>query len=102
MIRNVKVKGNVYEMIARFNVPADYYLVYGNKRSYKPNYDIVNFKANIPKDLKELSLGDEKEIGKAEIPLIGPLFQNKVWLWIIMTVIILVLGWFSIRMLKTK
>lgn len=101
-IKTVKVKGYVYEMIARFNIPAEYYLVYGNKRAHKPIYDIVNFKENIPKEQTELSLDNEEEIGRAELPLIGPLFKNKVWLWIIMIVIIFVLGWFSIRMLKTK
>jgi hypothetical protein len=34
--------------------------------------------------------------------LIGPLFKNKAWLWAIMIIIILILGWFSVRMLKTK
>ena len=101
-IESITVKGNVYEMIVRCNTQAQYYLVYGNKRAHKPDYDIVNFKDNIPKELTELSLGDEHKISKAELLLVGPLFQNQAWLWVIMVIIILVLGWFSIRMLKTK
>lgn len=101
-IKTVTVKGYVHELIARFNKPAEYYLVYGNKRVYKPNYDIVNFQQNIPKELSELTIGDEERMQKAELPFIGPLFQNPVWLWAIMIFIILVLGWFSIRMLKSK
>ena len=101
-IETVTIKGYVYEIIVRFNKPAKYYLVYGNKRVNKPIYDIVNFQQNIPTELSELTVGNEERIQKAELPFIGPLFQNPAWLWVIMIVIILVLGWFSIRMLKNK
>ena len=101
-IEEITVKGYVHELVARFNKPAQYYLVYGNKRAYKPNYDIINFQQNIPKDLSGLSIGDEEEISKSGTSLIGPLFKNKAWLWAIMIIIILILGWFSVRMLKTK
>ena len=101
-VESVTVRGHIHELVARFNKAAQYYLVYGNKKAYKPNYDIINFQENIPKELNELVVGDEEKIGKAEMPLIGPLFQNQAWLWGIMIIIILVLGWFSIRMLKSK
>jgi hypothetical protein len=101
-IATVTIKGYVYEIIVRFNKPAKYYLVYGNKRINKPNYDIINFQQNIPIELSELTIGDEERIQKAELTFIGPLFQNPAWLWVIMIIIILLLGWFSIRMLKSK
>ncbi|MBN1407001.1 MAG: hypothetical protein JW956_04395 [Calditrichaceae bacterium] len=101
-IETVTVKGYVHELIARFNKPAQYYLVYGNKRAYKPNYDIINFQKNIPRQLSALNLDKEISIQKTELPIIGPLFSNPAWLWVIMIIIILVLGWFSIRMLKGK
>ena len=99
-IKTVTVKGFVHELVARFNKPAEYYLVYGNKRAYKPAYDIINFQKNIPGELNTLTLGKEEEIRHSELPIIGPLFKNKLWLWAIMLIIISVLGWFSIRMLK--
>ena len=101
-VEAITIKGYVHELIARFNQPAEYYLVYGNNRAYKPNYDIINFQKNIPQELTVLSLGEEELIQKSELPIIGPLFQNPVWLWLIMIIIILVLGWFSMRMLKSK
>ena len=101
-IEALTVKGYVHELVARFNKPAEYYLVYGNKTAYKPNYDIINFQKNIPQELSKLTLAEEEEINKSGIPLIGPLFKNEAWLWAIMIIIILVLGWFSIRMLKSK
>jgi hypothetical protein len=101
-IETVTVKGFVHELIARFSQPAEYLLVYGNKRAHRPNYDIINFQLSIPQKLSELSIGDEELIQKTELPIIGPLFQNPIWLWGIMIIIILVLGWFAMRMLKSK
>ena len=101
-IEAVTVKGYVHELVARLNKPAEYYLVYGNKKAYKPNYDIINFQQKIPQELSELTIGQEEPLKKSEFPLIGPLFQNQIWLWAIMIIIILVLGWFSVRMLKSK
>jgi len=39
---------------------------------------------------------------KEKIQVIEPLFKNKTWLWTIMAVIILLLGWFSIKMMNKK
>jgi hypothetical protein len=50
--------------------------------------------------LTTLNSGNEQLIEKEETPLIEPLFKNKTWLWSIMGLIILVLGWFSIRMMR--
>jgi hypothetical protein len=103
---SIHVKGNVYELIARFIEPAHYYMVYGNDLAYKPDYDIEKFKYKIPSPLKELALGNEESIsakisGK-ELEVTVPLFQSKTWLWAVMIVIIVILGWFSIRMIKKK
>ncbi|UII30005.1 DUF3999 family protein [Fulvivirga ulvae] len=94
------VKGNVYELHARFTELATYVLAYGNDRSATPNYDIVNFTNNIPKDLPALAVGEEEIITKGPIDATGPLFVNKAWLWAVMGLIIFVLGWFSIHMIR--
>jgi hypothetical protein len=31
---------------------------------------------------------------------VKPLFENKLWLWTIMILIIGILGWFSLKMMK--
>jgi uncharacterized membrane protein len=49
-----------------------------------------------------LQLGDEQIIGKAVSNKRAPLFQDKLWLWGIMALIILILGWFSVKMIKKK
>ncbi|MBL6445208.1 DUF3999 family protein [Fulvivirga sp. 29W222] len=94
------VKGNVYELHARFTEPASYILVYGNDRATSPNYDIVNFANKIPEAISTLTLGQEEVIDKVPIDPVVPIFENKTWLWVVMGLIIFVLGWFSVHMIR--
>lgn len=99
-INNIIAQGPVYQLISRFIEPADYHLYYGNQNTRKPNYDIARFTNNIPENPKKLALGNEIRLKKEVIKTDKPLFQNKIWLWAIMLVIIALLGWFSLKMLK--
>jgi hypothetical protein len=101
-IDGIKVKGYVHELTARFTENATYFLTYGNENATKPDYDIERFPDNVPKMLSSLELGNELEIAKEEAPKKTPLFENKIWLWLIMGLIILVLGWFSLKMMKKE
>ena len=101
-IDSVSVHGFVHELTMRFTEDADYYLVYGNPNASQPDYDIAHFQNEIPVNLSELVLGEEELIEKTTTPATEPLFKNKMWLWVIMGIIILVLGWFSLSMLKKK
>ncbi len=101
-VESIKVKGYVHELVARFTEPATYFLTYGNNNAVKPHYDIDRFKDKIPKTLTALELGDELAIKKGSVPVAEPLFQNKNWLWTVMTAIILLLGWFSVTMIRKK
>lgn len=101
-IDSVVVDGYVHELIVRCVAPATYYLTYGNKKAAKPHYDINRFAANIPTVLTPLTLGEEQSIEKKAVKTAAPLFQNKVWLWAIMILIISLLGWFAIRMMRQK
>src|SRR5690606_10226447 len=93
-IEGATAKGYTHKLIARFAEKADYYLVYGNENANKPNYDISKFTTNIPDNISEVTLSDEKTIDKKEESKTSPLFENKLWLWIIMGLIICLLGWF--------
>lgn len=99
-VNSVQIKGYVHELIARFSEPASYYLTYGKSNPLKPNYDISKFENSIPKNLKPLELKPLQSIEKKPLEKPEPLFKNKLWLWIVMGLIILVLGWFSIKMIK--
>jgi len=101
-LNTIEVKGYIHELVARFTEQGSYYLTYGNKRAARANYDIERFRDNIPKTLTALNLNAEMTLEKEKIQVIEPLFKNKTWLWTIMAVIILLLGWFSIKMMNKK
>ncbi|AGC78591.1 uncharacterized protein DUF3999 [Nonlabens dokdonensis] len=101
-MNSLVIKGYQHELIARFTEEADYKLVYGNQSAYRPNYDITNFKNNIPQDLEYLKLGKEEKIEKNEEKGIAALFENEIWLWAIMAIIILLLGGFTYKMLQNS
>ncbi|MEM9001206.1 MAG: DUF3999 family protein [Bacteroidota bacterium] len=99
-IDTIELKGYIHELIARFTDRATYHLTYGKERATRPNYDIVRFTDNIPETLIALDLGDELTIKKEQAPVTEPLFKNKTWLWAVMTATIVLLGWFSVKMIR--
>lgn len=99
-IDTVLLKGYQHELVARFTEQATYFLTYGNSTTARPRYDIDRFVEKIPVTLTTVELGNELNIEKEEIPLTNPLFKNKTWLWAIMSLIIVLLGWFSVKMIR--
>lgn len=99
-IDTIHVRGYVHELWARFTEPATYFLAYGSNRAYRPHYDIQRFNNSIPEKIKTVQLGEEMIISKETITASEPLFRNKAWLWVIMSIIIIVLGWFTLKMIK--
>lgn len=101
-IDTIKVKGYVHTLLVRFTEHASYFLTYGNYKAVIPHYDIERFTDKVPVTLSALELGDELTIEKEKVSETNPLFKNKTWLWTIMSLIILVLGWFSIKMMRKE
>ncbi|MFT5338004.1 MAG: hypothetical protein ACI9YL_002020, partial [Luteibaculaceae bacterium] len=100
-IDGIHPRGYVHELVTRFTEEGNYYLTYGNKEATKPRYDIARFSDKIPEKLTVLSLGEELPIVKKENPVTEPLFKNKAWLWVIMIVIMLILGLFTLKMVRS-
>lgn len=99
-IDSILVKGYVHELIVRITGKANYFLVYGNKEARLPTYDLNHFTEKIPDTLQQLIPENEMLINQGKISGNQLLFQNKIWLWIVITLAILILGWFTIRMMK--
>lgn len=99
-IQGIEVKNAVYFLIARFTEKADYSLFYGNKKAEKPTYDIENFEENIPKNLTAVALSKEEINPEFKTETKSPLFENKIWLWVLMGIIIVALAFYSLKMLK--
>lgn len=98
----IVIKGYTHELITRFTKSAKYYLAYGNKNVGKPSYDLQYLTDKIPENPKLVQLGMEKAIERKGEKVITPLFENKIWLWIVMGVVILLLGGFTLSMMKKK
>lgn len=100
-LNGLALKGNLYEIIARFDNPTlTYALYYGNENVTAPSYEIEKFENEIPTILTAVTIGNQKENPAYSIKIEKPLFENKTWLWALMAVIIALLGWFSYKMLK--
>lgn len=101
-IDTLNVMGYEHEILARFTDQATYFLTYGNKIAARPNYDIDRFTDKVPLTLTKLEIGNELIIEKEQISETVPLFKNKTWLWGIISLTILVLGWFTTKMMRKE
>ncbi|CAN5535936.1 hypothetical protein BH11BAC2_BH11BAC2_02920 [soil metagenome] len=99
-IDSVTVSGNTSSLITRITEPAKYFIAYGKENGASVHYDIEEFINRIPDSLQIVSIGNEEIIVKAVGINDDALFKNKAWLWVLMGAIILVLGWFSLKMIK--
>jgi hypothetical protein len=77
------------------------YLFYGKENTEAPVYDLVHFKNKIPLTISFVALGNEeiRTIASMNNPT-EPMIKNKLWLWLMMGVIILLIGYFALNMLK--
>lgn len=98
-IEDVETKILKYNLVARFlSANNECFMTYGNKDLRQANYDIKNFKQNIPADLTSLSLGKQISLKTGEV--IEESIVTKWWLWAIIILIIALLGYSTLGMLK--
>ena len=97
-----QVKGYVHELLVRFDKPAKYYLAYDNQNARAPIYDVSKAGFKLPENSTALTLGKPEIISKNHIAKKSPLFENKWWLWGIMGIVILVLGVFTLKMMRQE
>ncbi len=101
-IKSLSLKGNLYELTARFSQPAKYNLYYFNPDARSPRYDISHFEDKIPEMAAYLSLGPEIIIPGEQEELISPILENQVWLWLVMIGLVLFLGWYTLKMIRHR
>ena len=101
-ISKPEVKGYLHALLTRFDKPATYVLAYGNQNARAPIYDISKAGFRLPDNATALTLGEPELISKNKTTKDSPLFENKWWLWGIMGIIILVLGVFTLKMIRQE
>jgi hypothetical protein len=67
-----------------------------------PVYDLINFKNKIPTELENLNLGSEMKGDIVHEEAYVPIVQKKSWLWLVLIAMVLLLSYFSIKMLKQE
>lgn len=97
-----EARGFVHELIGRFDQPGSYFLVYGNDTADMPNYDLQQFSDKIPEQPSSVSVSDETLLLTKPNNITAPLFENNLWLWSIMALAIVLMGWFTVNMMRKK
>ncbi len=95
------VKGPHYRLITRLDNTEELFLYFGNKNAKSPTYDISFFKDKVPGNPNESILGEMVYLPR-EYKEASPLFKNKWWLWSIMIFMIVLLGIFTLKMLREE
>ena len=97
-IEGVSVYYPAVTLVAQI-VSENNYLVYGNKNARKPSYDLVYFTEKIPQQKQSAQLGSETYQVLPET-VAPPLLTNTLWLWVILVFAVIILGYFTLRMMK--
>jgi hypothetical protein len=98
-IDQIEVAGHPCYITTRLDKQAKYYLVYGNKNVSSPRYDLALIKEQRPKDAPFVDLGTvtKHHVDEVIIPE-----KDRSWiLWSVMAVAIVLLGGFTLKMMKT-
>jgi hypothetical protein len=103
MLGKISVHSQVVEMVAKISAASKLELHYGNSLASTAVYDLVHFTNKIPSDLPVLqTLKEELARPQQASAEAQPLFKQKYWLWIGMGIMILVIGYFALRMIKAE
>lgn len=98
-VRDARVLSARTELVADFAVDKRYVLAYGKSGATSPQYDIVYFSEKIPEDVRDVTLGDISSAAE-DTKEDGGLLKHRLWVWAAIIVIIVLMGSFSISLLK--
>ncbi len=100
-ITDVEAYSEKIELISKLPLNGLVYLAYGKENEKAPVYDLVHFKSKIPENLNSIKLGkEETKIEKLEKK--SALIENKIWLWVALGSLVLLIGYFALKMLKNE
>ncbi len=99
-IHSAEALGYKHDLIARFPISDQFYLYYGNSRANHPKYDLLQFENKIPENLSLVTLNEEKLLQYPTIEDKIKWYEHSGVMWSIIGLIILLLAYFSIRMMR--
>lgn len=91
------------ELVTKISDPGIHTLAYGNPEYQKPRYDITQFESKIPSSIVLRSLGNPtyNEVVQ-DISDHTASSTSSTWIWIILGLVILLLGWSTIKMIRHR
>ncbi len=87
------------QLIAQLPASDNIYLCYGKTDCNSPMYDLAHFRNEIPKEPELLGYGKE-EIKLESLAKKSGLIENKIWLWVALGLLIVIIGYFALKMLN--
>jgi len=100
-IDEIKAFAEQCQLVANLPQSENLYLVYGKENDNSPNYDLIHFKDKIPNELSVVDYGTE-QVKLISIDKPEQLIKSKMWLWIVMAVVLVIIGYFALSMLKKE
>lgn len=99
-VGDIKVYAESVRLVSKLPSEGELVLAYGKPQCTAPEYDIVHFTKTIPANPGTVQLENEKTMKQQEENGKKPLVGDKVWLWVAMGGILLIIGVFSVSMLR--
>lgn len=105
-ITSVTATAPIYSIYTKLkNNNSNYFLYFGNPNANNPDYDIIHFIDQIPENVHLIKLGATMLLHPAptieeEQPI--SFLSDPTTLWTLLIIMVVVIGWFSIKMLLKK
>lgn len=100
-VSSVKMYQTKKYLTALLEKEGKYVLKFGDVDADEPRYDLKYFENSIPANISELSTGELIELFPAKEKEIDPeTMNNKTILWVVISIIVVILGILSIKMVK--
>ncbi len=98
-INHVRALALRTELVADLSHEKHYVLAYGKANARSPEYDLVFFADKIPDIVSDAELGEASSRDTPENEPAG-LLKNPLWVWLSLSLIILLIGGFSLSLLR--
>lgn len=101
VLDEIKAFAEQCQLVANLPQSENLYLAYGKENDNAPNYDLIHFKDKIPNELSNVDYGSE-QVKIISINKPDQIIKSKVWLWVVMGVVLVIIGYFALSMLKKE
>jgi len=99
-INSITLEQEMKKIITYLQAGNTYHLLMHDAAAIKPVYDLQQFKDSIPKILPQLEIGSFEKIDIKSSAVKNKLFISSAWLWPLIIVVLVTLGFITYRLTK--